>query len=441
MLFFLGNFFKHFFIKIGTTKLKLVRSGGLYLLVEFIRETPLLKLLEKHITDFRNPLYIYYSGVEIVYHLILRILDGDTRLWSLRGNQNQYLYEEMFVTKAVPHRNTFRYFILKNPQLRDCLSSVLRSLSMTLLKGYIANNGVKRLLIGIDQTAREIYGQQENVKYGYHAAKGKAKGFQLQFVVAYQCGIIIDALLKDGSAHSGRDFLVYLKNLVPALKELGVEIIITADSAYENIEVMEYLDKEGIKFIFAEKQRKSVKARGKNSKNKIEVKRTGRIFKSRSKKTENGFAFTEIFVQVQHAIDENGQLYFKEFLSDEFTNVFITNLKNSPKTIYEWYKQHAIIEKTNEELKNDFDAGISHNDGFEFNHAMLQLTAISHVIKTMFVMNLNKKESEIELKKLSTLQAELIHTPAIISNSGNRKFLKFSEYGYHIIKKFQKKAA
>lgn len=441
MLSILGKFFKHFFINIGTTKLKLVRSGGLYLLIEFIRETPLLDLLKSHVTDSRNPLRIYYSGVELLYHLILRILDGDTRLWSLRGNQNQFLYEEMFVAKEMPHRNTFRYFFLMNPKLRACLSVVLRSLSLIMLKELIAKKNIKKLFVGIDQTAREIHGNQENVKFGYHAGKGTAKGFQLQIVAAYQYGIVFDAILKEGNAHSGRDFLDYLKTIVPLLQKLGVEVVITADSGYENIEAMEYLASEKIKFIFAQKQRKAVKKRGKNAKNKIEVKSKGLVYKTRIKETENDFKFTEVFVQAKKMIDENGQLYFKNFLPDEFTNVFITNMKNSPKSIYEYYKQHAIIEKTNEELKNDFDAGISHNESFEFNHAMLQLVAISYVIKSMFIKRLEERYPEINMKKLSTLQYELIHIPAIIANSGNRKILKFSAIGYWIVQKFRLKTA
>ena len=83
--------------------------------------------------------------------------------------------------------------------------------------------------------------------------------------------------------------------------------------------------------------------------------------------------------------DEYGQMYLKNFDSNEFTNVLVTNMHLKKKNIYNQYKDHAVIETIIEELKNDFKIAISHNQSFAFNAAISQLVAIAYNVKNMFI--------------------------------------------------------
>lgn len=65
--------------------------------------------------------------------------------------------------------------------------------------------------------------------------------------------------LRKGSVYCAHGFLSDLKILVPELKKLTIKIRFIADSGYENYDVFDYLEEQGVGFIIAQKQRETVK--------------------------------------------------------------------------------------------------------------------------------------------------------------------------------------
>ena len=163
-----------------------------------------------------------------------------------------------------------------------------------------------------------------------------------------------------------------------------------------------------------------------------------RVMKERILETDNGYKFRQIFVQNRISCDEFGQTYFKDFDSDEFTNVFVTNMELKKKNIYNQYRKHAVIETIIEELKNDFKLAISHNKSFHVNFAMSQLVAIAYNVKNMFVSENQILQKKNEIIKLSTLQRKFIHIPGIIVNNGGKIILKVEQRIFDQFKKYFK---
>lgn len=314
---------------------------------------------------------------------------------------------------------------------------------MNILKKNIKLEKLRTITIDIDQTDSIIHGKQEGAVKGY-SSKGKNNiVFQNTVWMIRELKLIFKVELRSGEVNCAKNFLERLKPVINELKKLDVRILICCDSGYENQAIFEYLADEDVFFIFAKRQTKKVKKKGKFAKKKISFKNQGLVFKERKLKIENENCtrnFREIFVQNKIEIDEIGQMYFKNFASNEFTNIFVTNLKAKPKHLYETYKKHAVIETVIEELKNDFGFGISHNHQISFNQTFTNLTALAFNIKVLFL----KKKAEIEnpsydafdlpIQKLSSFQRNFIHTPAILVNHSGKKILKLSEQGFNNFK-------
>jgi hypothetical protein len=326
--------------------------------------------------------------------------------------------------------------LLKNKYLHKFLEKVLLRFTLNDIKKHIKIKKLKTIIIDIDQMPREVFGKQEGVAKGY-SPRGKGHDlYQVEVWTIRELKMLLKVELRSGSTYSGYNFLSNLKIMLPFLKELNIEIIIVADSGYENKEVMAFLEDNDIKFIFSEKQHKTVKKRGKYAKNKTVMNSEGVVFKKRfvNKQCKAGkYRFKEIFVQAHKLYDINGQLYFDFMYADEFTNSFITNLNDTPDKIYELYKKHAQVETIIEELRNDFGLGQSHNKNFYFNQTMTEIIALAYNIKTMYIRSvINNTEKEI--MKLSTLQKNYIHIPAIIVNNKNKIIPKLSKTGFEILK-------
>lgn len=432
------RFCKKIFNYFGYTELKILGSSGLVLIKDYIVDIGLSESFNEQIKDNRKQWRIIYRAPEILMCSILRILNGECRLSHCEDTAKS-LFEEMFSCKTVPDFRTLVYYFNRNPNTYIYLEKILFEMTLKDLKKKIGLLKLKRITINVDQTARAIHGKQEGAKKGYSAKDRNSKLFQVAVWSIKETRTILKLELLSGEKHCANNFLNRLKSVVESLKELGVELTVICDSGYADIDVFEYLESQGIQFLFAIKQHKTVKKRGKNAKNKEVQKENGyvtTILKERELKTKNGVLFRQIFIQNRISWDESGQRYFKDFDSNEFTNVFVTNMQLKQKNIYKKYKEHAVIETIIEELKNDFKLAIAHNNSFTFNSSMAQLTAIAYNVKNMFVIDNKILQKKNEIVKLSTLQRKFIHIPGILVNNAGRSILKVEKDAFDVFKNY-----
>lgn len=426
-----SKLFKKFFRFFSISKQEIISSVGLIFIKDFIAKSLVVELFS-NIRDNRDPLKIWYSMSEQLVGIILRILGGDIPFYHFQGEKNSAFLKRVYNICKEPHFTTFRYLFKTNPHLVYALENILFQLGIDYLKKAICKYNLKRITLDIDQTDRENYGKQEGVKKGY-SAKGKNKRvYQGAVWIIRELNYILKVELLPGNTHCSNNFLERLKPVTEELKNLKIKILVCCDSGYANQAIFDYLNQNRIEFIFAKKQNKAVKQRGKNAKNKSYLQNGGIVIKERICKTKNDSKYREIFIQNKIVVDNDGQLYFKNFASNQFTNVLITNLDNKAKHVYKKYREHAIIEKVIEELKNEFGFAKAHGSSFNFNSSLAQLVAIAYNIKVSFLREkaeteVNKFLLNIKICKLSTFQRTFIHLPGILVNHSGKMILKLPE--------------
>lgn len=418
------NFYKHFFSNFGKTDLKIIKSVGLVFLKDFMIKSGLTIQLELNVVDLRDPFLIKYSSVEILSGIVLRILDGEKRLYHQRNKVNTHFYENCNASKEVPHFTTSRYYLNKNPHTYKNLRVVLENLTIDEL----SKKKIKKITLEIDQTGKIVHGNGKGVKKGYVSGHKNEKCYQLAVWSIRELDLLYKVELLPGNTHCAKGFLKKLKPVVEKLTSMGIKLRIICDSGYENEAVFNYLKSKDVEFIFARKQRKEVKQRGKNSKNKNVISEKFEQELVIKERVWNGFR--EVYIQNRIICDELGQYWLKKFDSDEFTNVLITNMLLPVKEIYSIYKQRAIIENTIKELKNEFGFGIAHNKTMAFNRSMVCLVAIAYNVKNMFAKYLIETNamSFKGFPTLETLRNDIFHVPGILVNNGGKKIIRLSEY-------------
>ena len=229
--------FKQIFQKIGKTKIKIVKSGGLIPLYRFIMQTDLKDLFSKSLKETRIKSRILYPISELLIGMIVHILDGENRIYNYRGAMNDFYYEHLYSAGTIPHRNTFKNLLAKNKTLHKVLEKILLRFALNDVILQIKYLNLKSITIDVDQMPREVFGKQEGVAKGY-SPRGKGHDlYQVQVWTIRELKTLLKLELRSGNTYSGAGFLSDLKSLTPFLKKLNVEILFVGDSGYVRIPV------------------------------------------------------------------------------------------------------------------------------------------------------------------------------------------------------------
>lgn len=427
--------FNKIFDRFQVTKQKLIRSSGLVFVAKYMADSGLLSLLLQRLRDTRVSGKVRFPIAEIVTRIILHLLDGDKRISRFRNNPNLALFVRMFGNEA-PHPSAILAALKSNRLLKKMLDKVILRYALKNVVAYCKSHKIREIVIDTDQSAREIYGHQENVTSGYFAGKPKnTRGFQFRIWCVRDLKILLKADLMPGSTHSQNGVIADLKLIMRTLKKAGITGIFVGDSGFYSTAICDLIEKSGHKFIFAVPQHRTVKRRGKYAKNKRTMLQGQIVVKEgfRPASTKPAHRFREIYIQV---LSTDNQLWF-DFAADEFTNVLVTNSNLDAEKIYQLYRGHAIIETVIEELKNDFATGIAHSAVFHVNATMTTISALAYNVKNGFIDTHRLYFRKNERVKLSTLQNSWLHIPGAISFCGNRHILRLTINGYEKFTKIQ----
>ncbi len=413
--------FKPFFVEIRKSRLQLIKSSGLLTIYNFILKSPLKDIIDEEFQDRRNQKFITYLTSEFILSILLRLIDGSIRLYHFRYKVNNEFLVRLFRSQQVPHFTTLIYFLKRNIEhAHYALERIHLRYSLWVLTQEIRLRNLKTITIDIDATASSIYGTQEGAEKGYNPEERNTRCYQLQVWSIRETKTLLKVELRNGSVHCSNGFLDDLKRIIPELKNLGVRIRLVADSGYEKFEVFDYLNEHGVGFIIAQKQRKTVKNAGKWAKNKKTSRKFDCTLKERFLETKGGI-YRQIFVQVDRVYDEDGQLYILDFASDEFTNVFATNMALSAVNVYGLYREHAQVETIIGELKSGFGTVKSRCMKFDVNQSLTQLCGLAYTIKTFYSSRILQYDERIP--DIATLRDEEIHVPGYFSNHSGKNIL------------------
>jgi hypothetical protein len=122
-----------------------------------------------------------------------------------------------------------------------------------------AGPGDGPLVIDIDSFVAEVHGDlKDGAAYGYT----HVLGYHPIIATRADTGEVIHIRCRTGSANTQRGLKRFVEELLARVRRAGYrgQIVIRADSGFENHEVMRLLDRRGVEFSIAVKQHKAIRA-------------------------------------------------------------------------------------------------------------------------------------------------------------------------------------
>jgi hypothetical protein len=134
-----------------------------------------------------------------------------------------------------------------------------RVLARSLERAWAAGAGPsgERLVVDLDSFIGEVFGYE---KQGAAVAYTGERGYHPLIASRSGSGEVLHARLRKGSAGSGRGALRFVQELIPRLRRAGAsgEIVVRADSAFWNKQLMAYLAAQGCRYSIALPMHKAV---------------------------------------------------------------------------------------------------------------------------------------------------------------------------------------
>ena len=305
-------------------------------------------------------------------------------------------------------------------KLRPSQIQALHELTLSLGLLDIAESSFKglRQYVDIDATAVEIYGQQEGVEVGYIEKEKLAPCYQYLLFRSDRLNSILWGTIRGGAAHSQNGFTEHLKMILPSFSGLW-DLAIRADAGYYNEDAFDVCQEnkvyffirapmiEGIQCIADSSPLKWIKQ---NPDNDVEW----AVYETNTKARS---PFNLVFRRERIQSDQ------PELLPSYKTLAVATNDMNKvPWEVFEIYNKRARIEKTNEELKNDYFLGDIITQQFAVNDIITQITIIAYQIMSKFRRCcLDKRFANTTLATLRTI---FFNVPARILSTGHRTWTR-----------------
>jgi len=122
--------------------------------------------------------------------------------------------------------------------------NVLTKLSGTWIDRLREHRTMRELILDMDSSVSETYGEQEGTAYNGHFA---CTCYHPLFCFN-QFGDVEQSLLRDGNVHSAKDWRAVLEPVVARYQGRNISRYFRADAAFANPELYEYLEAEGFEY-------------------------------------------------------------------------------------------------------------------------------------------------------------------------------------------------
>ena len=275
-----------------------------------------------------------------------------------------------------------------------------------------AGPGARRLVIDIDSFLGEAKGRlKQGASFGY---TGK-RGYHPLLATRAGTGEVLHARLRKGAANSGRGALRFCEELIARVRRAGAtgEILIRADSAFYSHKVIAYLEAKGARYSIAVTQHKRIAERISQIPESawrpvLDYPETGVC-----ELAETTYGGRRLIVRRVHlhAQDEQTELfaYWRHF-------AFLTNREEDMHTIDAEHRQHAEVELTIRDLK---DQALAHfpSGQFNANAAWTVIACLAHNL-SRWVGQLGLQDST--WRTAATIRRWLIAMPGRLTRTARR---------------------
>ena len=298
-----------------------------------------------------------------------------------------------------------------------------------MLRRKAKSAGVRKATVDVDASLYTSTGRNARMSY-----KGE-RGYMPMLAFWEELGMIVHDDFRNGNASPGSEALGFFKETLAQLPPEVEEVNLRSDSAWYQVEVMDFCQEEGHRFCIGAKQDEAVEKAtmevGEQDWQRIhliadpdEPEPYVREWASETVHTLNHskHAYRLIVLRKERRQDD---LFYGPYAY----SAIITNMELPLEEQIAWYRQRGQCENQIKELKWDFETRVLPSGDFFVNAVYLRIMTLAY---NLFVALKTTLPEPYRKCRLKTLLFRLLGIPALVTYHARRLYLKLPRGQPHL---------
>ena len=365
-----------------------------------------------------------------IMSLFLTVLNGGDRFAHMNfWGDSLKVFQKCFQIERLPQSSTSltRFWNKFNSRFinEKYLQKAIQFSQMILKQSQITSDTLR-----FDSSVLTRYGNQEGAKRGYNPTKRGRVSHQPQ-IAFLGSGFVVNLWNRSGNISSGNGIIDYFKQTTAMISNINIERVL-ADSGYYLVEFIEHLEDNGYEYVISSPIIQILQKKIHQLTNwktvgcGIEVAEFN--FQHKSKKWNKNRRYIVVRQEIKKRLKATGKQLnlFKELENVKgyrHALLITNNTKDSPHTIWNYYKPRANDENVIKDLKDGYGfAAFSMHDFWATEAVLITLSLIFHnLIMYLMMFVISPKNPR---KQLKTFRWSYLLIPGMLGRDGRKSVLR-----------------
>lgn len=404
-------------VRASFTAAALTHFGGIFLLHSFLQQIRLRTYLSDLITyrERNNRYTISELLLALIYPMILGLENVEVSALLKTNGVFQYLTG----LPAFPDPTSLRRFLIRSaPTLLPELCAAHDALRARFL---CLPTVPSSLWLDCDSTVRTLFGHQEGAAVGYNPRQRGRRSYHPLLIREAHLDDILGGLLRPGNATSADRIQELIKDVMLMLPR-GVAVRLRADAGFYDGDFVSFLKEKCISFVIVADCTGPIKRR---------------LSGLRYQRVSSAISMAKFHYQPMRWGDKERFVVLRKKLPDDPAipqgtlltlnryayRVLTTNLPLTSYGVFQFYDDHAGVERVIRTLNDDYPFGRAATNNFEANALYAELSMLAYNLISWFKRLCLPKEWQSYT--LPTIRHRLLMIPGEFTRSKNIPTLRF----------------
>jgi len=395
-------------------------DGGLSIVIEYLYKINFFDLVDNkiHFNDPRK--FVNHTNLDILKQLLLQLIAGyqnDSAANLLQNDPGLKLI--LGREKLASHPTISRFFKRMTQKNIDELCNVIQ----LLVDQVIDKKNQQEMIIDVDSTHTDTYGNQEGSNYNAHY---QATGYHPLIAFDGATGMLLSTKLRPGNVYTSNGIVDLISPVLKHYrnKSCDMGILVRGDSGFASPNFYEVCDKQQCHFL-------------------VKLKANHRLKEMAAHIVSPKYDITSVdefetqYIELKYQSDTWAKPYrvvlkatrpFDEMLFNyEFlvTNLYSTRTSD----VFKTYHNRGIVENSIKEIKDGFFMNKTDSPDFQTNSIRIMLSALAfNIIQSMKCLVFPATES---CRQINTLRLRLFRIPAKIIRHSRSNIIQLSRFNVY----------
>jgi len=395
-------------------------DSGLLIVRSFVEKLGVRKLLED---AFNGKVDKPHKNASIIEQLIYTTIAGYSSDNASNALKNDPIFVNILNKNDLASQPTISRLI--NALGEDEVDIFNRLLEILYEKGNPAHSK-KEIILDLDSTLFETFGQQEETSYNYHY---NSKGYHPLMLFDGVNGDLMKVELRNGKVYTSNNVKVFMESILYWIdkKYPGAKILLRGDSGFAVPELYELCEEYGIEFVIRLKSNSSLKKHATFALNLFEEQcaadytKNHELYDDFYYKANSWKKPLRVICKVERALGE---------LLPRATFI-VSTLKSGKKVVAEAYNKRGNMENYIKEVKRDFFMECASHSNFLANAIKTLIKGLAYNI--INIMKRTVLPEDNNKQQLLSIRTKFIKIACRVVKTARRTIFKIcSSYPWKI---------